>query len=325
MSNQLTAEQQRMIEENRRKALEKRALRLARTNSGDGQASLLSPKGASELANSKLANVQRATPAAVAAKQFVAPVKQFDSRVDAPVNHISHAANCAPNEVSSSAYSGQHEKKKTVKFKRVPMSHVFFSFFKISTKKKEYDKCCHLHEYLRNLRKWSLLKIVKTWLLLEWLRTQEVALVQEGCWSLLNSFIPFRLKAAAHFHKQDIHMGAAPLPPVKEEVEEVRRRFRRVAPLAHSTNSPVNQQQVLCLSLPPTHLPPAFYLQRSPPSPSEEGVWPTQKAASEWKWATMLSSLRRLNQSPQKTMVSTWCCYDSFIVVICFWNSGTSI
>lgn len=110
MSNQLTAEQQRMIEENRRKALERRALRLAQANPGDGQASLLSPKGASELANSKL--VQRATPnlktaaeaaAAAAPKQFVAPVKRYESRVDAPGKHISHAANCAPNQVSFSA------------------------------------------------------------------------------------------------------------------------------------------------------------------------------------------------------------------------------
>lgn len=101
-------------------------------------------------------------------------------------------------------------------------------------------------------------------------------------------------------------MEAAPLPPV----EVVRRRLRpgqsrSVAPLAHSTNSPVNQQQVLWLSLPPTRLPPAALLQRSPPSLSEGGVWPTQKAASEWKWATTLSSLPRLNPSPQKIMVSS--------------------
>lgn len=103
MSNQLTAEQQRMIEENRRKALERRAQRLARANPGDGQAQLLSPKGASELANSKVANVQRATPAVAtaAAKQFVAPVKQHQSRVDTPGNYISHAARCVSNEVSS--------------------------------------------------------------------------------------------------------------------------------------------------------------------------------------------------------------------------------
>lgn len=112
MSNQLTAEQQRMIEENRRKALERRALRLARPNPGDGQASLLSPRGVSELANSKLANAQRGSSnltAAAAPKQFVAPVKQSESRVDAPNNHISHAPNCAPNEVSLSDCNGLDE------------------------------------------------------------------------------------------------------------------------------------------------------------------------------------------------------------------------
>lgn len=118
MSNQLTAEQQRMIEENRRKALERRAQRLARTNPGDGQASQPPPKGATELAHSKLAHVQRATPPAAATaapKQFVAPVKQHESRVDAPGNHISHAASCVPNEVSFSANRGVDQHRKTVK------------------------------------------------------------------------------------------------------------------------------------------------------------------------------------------------------------------
>lgn len=119
MSNQLTAEQQRMIEDNRRKALERRAQRLARTNPGEGQASLPPPKGASEQAHSKLAHVQRATPppaaATAAPKQFVAPVKQHESRVDAPGNHISHAASCVPNEVSSSADRGLDQHRKTVK------------------------------------------------------------------------------------------------------------------------------------------------------------------------------------------------------------------
>lgn len=113
MSNQLTAEQQRMIEENRRKALERRALRLAQTNTGNGQASLLPSKGASERANPKLADVyhQRATPnvaaAAAAPKQFVAPVKQHsESRLHgATGNHISHPVNSAPNEVSFSAFA----------------------------------------------------------------------------------------------------------------------------------------------------------------------------------------------------------------------------
>lgn len=112
MSNQLTAEQQRMIEENRRKALERRAQRLARPSPGDGQASLLSPRGASELAYSKLANAQRGSTTAAAASapnQFVAPVKQCESRVDAPHNHISHAANCGPNEVSLSDCNGLDE------------------------------------------------------------------------------------------------------------------------------------------------------------------------------------------------------------------------
>lgn len=112
MSNQLTAEQQRMIEENRRKALERRALRQAQTNTGNGQASLLPTKGASERANPKLADVyhQRAAPnvaaAAAAPKQFVAPVKQHESRLHgATGNHISHTVNSAPNEVSFSAFA----------------------------------------------------------------------------------------------------------------------------------------------------------------------------------------------------------------------------
>lgn len=111
MSNQLTAEQQRMIEENRRKALERRALRLAQTNTGNGQASLLPSKGASERASPKLADVyhQRAAPnvaAAAAPKQFVAPVKQHESRLHgATGNHISHTVNSAPNEVSFNAFA----------------------------------------------------------------------------------------------------------------------------------------------------------------------------------------------------------------------------
>lgn len=123
MPDQLTAEQQRMIEENRRKALERRALRLARTNPGDGQALLQPPRGASELANSKLANVTSAssnsttaTAAAAAPKQFVAPVKQCELRVDAPGNRVSHAANFAPNEVSFSVYSGLGEHLKNRRF-----------------------------------------------------------------------------------------------------------------------------------------------------------------------------------------------------------------
>lgn len=108
MSNQLTAEQQRKIEENRRKALERRALRLAQTNPGDGQASLLSSKGASERVHpSNSISHQRATPnaAAAAPKQFVAPVKQHESRLhDTTGNNISHHTNSAPNEVSFSAF-----------------------------------------------------------------------------------------------------------------------------------------------------------------------------------------------------------------------------
>lgn len=148
----------------------------------------------------------------------------------------------------------------------------------------------------------------------------EVALVLQGQWSLFNTIM--RLRAAGHFLRLDIHMEAAPLPPVEEEEEEGVRcrlrpdRTRWAVRLSPSTNSPVNQRQVLWLSLPPTRLPPAAYLQRSPPSPSEEGVWPTQKAASEWKWATMLSSSQRLNRSLQKTMVSAWCCYHAFIVAV---------
>lgn len=109
MSNQLTAEQQRKIEENRRKALERRALRLAQTNSSNSQTSLSFSSTSSQvnppkqIVNSEHAKIchQRETPnSAAAPKQFVAPLKQ-DSRLYGTGNHITNSA--PPNEVRFNA------------------------------------------------------------------------------------------------------------------------------------------------------------------------------------------------------------------------------
>lgn len=101
MSNQLTAEQQRKIEENRRKALERRALRLAQTNSSNtslaSSSTSLQVNPPKQIVNSEHAKIchQRETPNSAAA-QFVAPLKQ-DSRLHVTGNHITNSA--PPNEV----------------------------------------------------------------------------------------------------------------------------------------------------------------------------------------------------------------------------------
>lgn len=100
MSNQLTAEQQRKIEENRRKALERRAQRLGETISSSKQTSVgfnitsLQAQPPKQSVNSDPATFShhKETPnSASAAKRSVPPFQQESQRLSNTVNQINQS------------------------------------------------------------------------------------------------------------------------------------------------------------------------------------------------------------------------------------------
>lgn len=102
MSNQLTAEQQRKIEENRRKALERRAQRLGQTISSNKQTSVgfnstsLQVQPLKQSVNSDRATLShhRETPnSASAPKRFVPPFKQDSQRLYSTGNQVNQSTN----------------------------------------------------------------------------------------------------------------------------------------------------------------------------------------------------------------------------------------
>lgn len=110
MSNQLTAEQQRRIEENRQKALERRAQRLGQTLSGSKQASVGFISTSLPVQPPKQSvNLEKANSAS-APTRFVQPSKQESQRPYNTGNQIKQSTN--------------PESSKEVRFNAVTFSHL---------------------------------------------------------------------------------------------------------------------------------------------------------------------------------------------------------